>query len=257
MNLHFLAIAYWAIVRKEIKRFTRIWVQTLLPPVITMSLYFVIFGKLIGERIGTMGGAPYITFVIPGLIMMAVINNSFSNVVSSFYSAKFNRSIEELQVSPVPSHIIILGYATGGMLRGLLIGCLVTTLSVFFTHFSVHHWGIMIAVILLAALFFSLMGFINAVFANSFDDINIVPTFILTPLTYLGGVFYSITLLPEFGQLLSKFNPILYLVNAFRYGLVGISDVDIHYALLGLGVSVVALYGVCWYLLEKSEKLRQ
>ena len=257
MTIQQLWVAYATLVRKEVKRFTRIWVQTLLPPVITMSLYFIIFGKLIGERIGTMGGTPYIAFVIPGLVMMAVINNSFANVVSSFFSAKFNRSIEELQVSPTPSSIIIAGYVTGGALRGLIIGGIVTALSFAFTGVHIHHIGITLLVIILAAMFFSLAGFINVVFANSFDDINIVPTFILTALTYLGGVFYSIDMLPAFGQVLSQFNPILYLVNSFRYGLLGVSDVNITYALLGLSLSVIALYAVCWFLLEKSHRLRQ
>ncbi|WP_053979229.1 ABC transporter permease [Marinagarivorans algicola] len=257
MNIQQLWVAYATLVRKEIKRFTRIWVQTLLPPVITMSLYFIIFGKLIGERIGEMSGTPYITFVVPGLVMMAVINNSYSNVVSSFFSAKFNRSIEELQVSPTPSSIIIAGYISGGALRGLLIGIIVTTVSFFFTSVAIHNVFITLVVIVLAAVLFSLAGFINAVFANSFDDISIIPTFVLTPLTYLGGVFYSIDMLPTFGQILSQFNPILYLVNSFRYGILGISDINIGAAITGLCLMVVALYGVCWYLLEKTHKLKQ
>lgn len=257
MNIQQLWVAYATLVRKETKRFTRIWVQTLLPPVITMSLYFIIFGKLIGERIGEMSGTPYITFVVPGLVMMAVINNSYSNVVSSFFSAKFNRSIEELQVSPTPSSIIIAGYVSGGALRGLLIGIIVTTVSFFFTSVAIHNIFITFTVIILAAVLFSLAGFINAVFANSFDDISIIPTFVLTPLTYLGGVFYSIDMLPEFGQILSQFNPILYLVNSFRYGILGISDINIGAAIFGLCLMVITLYGICWYLLEKSQKLRQ
>jgi ABC-2 type transport system permease protein len=257
MNSQQTWIAFATIVRKEVKRFTRIWVQTLLPPVITMSLYFIIFGKLIGDRIGEMSGTPYIAFVIPGLVMMAVINNSYSNVVSSFFSAKFNHSIEELQVSPTPSSVIIAGYVMGGALRGLTIGILVTAVSFLFTSVSVHNFFITFMVIILAAIFFSLAGFINATFANSFDDINIIPTFVLTPLTYFGGVFYSIDLLPHFGQVLSHFNPILYLVNSFRYGMLGISDINITAALFGLTISVLFLYGVCWYLLEVRHKLRQ
>lgn len=257
MKKHAIWIAYTTLVRKEVKRFTRIWVQTLLPPVITMSLYFLIFGKLIGERIGEMSGTPYIAFVVPGLVMMAVINNSFANVVSSFFSAKFNRSIEELQVSPTPSSIIIAGYVTGGALRGLLIGLIVTGVAFFFTNFKIYSPLITITVIILAAILFALAGLINATFANSFDDINIIPTFILTPLTYLGGVFYSIDMLPAFGQVLSQFNPILYLVNSFRYGLLGISDIHIGAALVGLVVAVVILYSICWLLMEKSQRLRQ
>ncbi|HEY7773504.1 MAG TPA: ABC transporter permease [Marinagarivorans sp.] len=257
MNAQQTWVAFATLVRKEVKRFTRIWVQTLLPPVITMSLYFIIFGKLIGERIGEMSGTPYIAFVVPGLVMMAVINNSYSNVVSSFFSAKFNRSIEELQVSPIPSSIIIAGYVAGGALRGLIIGLLVTALSFAFTSISIYNVAITLTVIMLAAILFALAGFINATFANSFDDINIIPTFVLTPLTYLGGVFYSIDMLPAFGQVLSQFNPILYLVNSFRYGMLGISDINIGVALMGMTLTVIALYGICWYLLEKSQRLRQ
>lgn len=257
MNAQQTWVAFATLVRKEVKRFTRIWVQTLLPPVITMSLYFIIFGKLIGERIGEMSGTPYIAFVVPGLVMMAVINNSYSNVVSSFFSAKFNRSIEELQVSPIPSSVIIAGYVAGGALRGLIIGLLVTALSFAFTSIAIHSIAITLTVIMLAAILFALAGFINATFANSFDDINIIPTFVLTPLTYLGGVFYSIDMLPEFGQVLSQFNPILYLVNSFRYGMLGISDINISAALTGLALTVVVLFCVCWYLLEKSQRLRQ
>lgn len=257
MNTQEIWVAFATIVRKEIKRFTRIWVQTLLPPVITMSLYFIIFGKLIGERIGEMSGTPYIAFVVPGLVMMAVINNSYSNVVSSFFSAKFNRSIEELQVSPTPSSVIIAGYVTGGALRGLIIGLIVTALSFLFTSMAIHSFFITLLVIILAAILFSLAGFINATFANSFDDISIIPTFVLTPLTYLGGVFYSIDMLPKFGQVLSQFNPIFYLVNSFRYGMLGISDINIAASLVGLIISVVILYIICWLLLEKSQRLRQ
>ncbi|BCD98263.1 ABC transporter permease [Marinagarivorans cellulosilyticus] len=257
MNAQQTWVAFVTLVRKEVKRFTRIWVQTLLPPVITMSLYFIIFGKLIGERIGEMSGTPYIAFVVPGLVMMAVINNSYANVVSSFFSAKLNRSIEELQVSPTPSSVIIAGYVAGGALRGLIIGLLVTALSFFFTDIHLHSIAITLSVIVLAAILFALAGFINATFANSFDDINIIPTFILTPLTYLGGVFYSIDMLPTFGQVLSQFNPILYLVNSFRYGMLGISDINIAAALSGLIFTVIILYAACWYLLEKSQRLRQ
>lgn len=257
MNSQQLWVAYTTLVRKEVKRFTRIWVQTLLPPVITMSLYFIIFGKLIGERIGDMSGIPYIDFVVPGLVMMAVINNSYSNVVSSFFSAKFNSSIEELQVSPTPTSIIIAGYITGGALRGLLIGIIVTSVSFFFTSVAIHNLFITFIVVILASVLFSLAGFINAIFANSFDDISIIPTFVLTPLTYLGGVFYSIDMLPAFGQVLSQFNPVLYLVNSFRYGILGISDINIGAAIFGLCLSVAALYFICWYLLEKSHRLRK
>ena len=249
-------VAFTTILRKEVIRFTRIWVQTLVPPVITMVLYFIIFGQLIGSRIGQMGGFDYMSFVVPGLIMMAVINNSYSNVVSSFYSAKFTKCIEEIQVSPTPNYIIIAGYVCGGSLRGLSVGIIVTVISLLFTQLHIHNLGITLGVIFLASILFSLAGMINAIFANSFDDISIIPTFVLTPLTYLGGVFYSISLLPEFWQIASKLNPVLYMVNAFRYGILGVSDVDITAAILGIVGFLVVLFMYCLYLLEKGERLR-
>lgn len=249
-------VALSTIVRKEVTRFLRIWVQTLIPPVITMGLYFVIFGHLIGSRIGQMGGFDYMSFVVPGLVMMAVINNSYSNVVSSFFSTKFHRSIEELLVSPTPSYIILWGYVLGGVLRGLIIGAIVTVVSTAFAKFALEHLFITILVILLSSVLFAMAGLVNAIFANSFDDISIIPTFILTPLTYFGGVFYSIELLPEFWQTVSQFNPILYMVNAFRYGFLGVSDVNIELALGGIASFVVILHSLAWYLLAKSKKLR-
>ena len=256
MNPHEQWIAFSTIVAKEIRRFMRIWVQTLVPPVITMSLYFVIFGQLIGARIGTMGGFTYMEFVVPGLIMMSVLTNSYSNVVSSFYSAKFQRSIEELLVSPTPNYIILLGYTIGGVSRGLAIGLIVTLVSMFFTRMQIHNLPVMLLVVFMTSVLFSLMGFVNAVYAKSFDDISIIPTFVLTPLTYLGGVFYSISLLPEFWQGVSKLNPVLYMVNAFRYGILGISDIDIRFAFVGLGLFIVALFVFCLYLLNNGKRLR-
>lgn len=199
-------VALNTIVYREVRRFTRIWPQTLLPPAITMVLYFVIFGNLIGRQIGDMGGFTYMEYIVPGLIMMSVITNSYGNVVSSFFGSKFQRSIEELMVSPVSPHTILVGYTLGGVLRGLAVGVIVTLLSLFFTDLQVHHLGVTIVVVLLTATIFSLLGFINAVFARNFDDISIIPTFVLTPLTYLGGVFYSITLLPPFWQTVSMAN---------------------------------------------------
>ncbi len=249
-------IAFLTILRKEIKRFTRIWVQTLLPPVITMALYFVIFGKLIGGRIGDMGGFSYIQFVAPGLIMMAVLTNAYSNVVSSFFSAKFQRSIEEVLVSPTPNYIILLGYTMGGVARGLCVGILVTIMSLMFTDLHIHSWLITLVIVLLTSMLFSLAGFINAVYANTFDDVSIVPTFILTPLTYFGGVFYSITMLPEVWQHISRLNPILHIVNAFRYGLLGVSDINIGHAILGLTLSVTILFVISLHLLKTGKRLR-
>ena len=249
-------IAFITILRKEVRRFTRIWVQTLLPPAITMALYFVIFGTLIGSRIGTMGGFSYMEFVVPGLIMMSVLTNSYSNVVSSFYGAKFQGSVDEVLVSPTPNYVILLGYVLGGVIRGLIVGTIVTLLSLFFTDLQVHSLAITVAIVVLTAMVFALAGFINAVYANSFDDISIVPTFILTPLTYLGGVFYSISLLPEFWQGVSQLNPVLYMVNVFRYGMLGVSDVDVGYAFAGVIVCILALFAYSLYLLESGKRLR-
>jgi len=256
MNAHQQWIAYTTIVRKEVRRFTRIWIQTLLPPVITMALYFVIFGRLIGSRIGDMGGHSYMAFVVPGLIMMSVINNAYANVVSSFFSAKLNKSIEELQVSPTPNYIILAGYVTGGALRGLAVGAIVTLVSLFFTHLHIHNIWLTVSVIVLTAVLFSIAGMINAIFANSFDDVAIVPTFVITPMTYLGGVFYSIHLLSDFWQGVSQLNPILYMVNAFRFGILGVSDVNVGVAFIGILAFVFGALLYCLYLLEFGKKLR-
>lgn len=249
-------IAFLTILRKEIKRFTRIWIQTLLPPAITMILYFVIFGKLIGSRIGDMGGFSYIEFVAPGLIMMAVITNAYANVSSSFFSAKFQRSIEELLVSPTPNYVILLGYVMGGVARGVAVGLIVTAMSLFFTSLHIHHWFMILFIVFMTSVVFSLAGFINAIYANTFDDVSIIPTFVLTPLTYFGGVFYSINLLPEFWQQVSILNPILHMVNAFRYGMLGISDLHIGMALVGLTALVMILFAVALHLLKTGKRLR-
>lgn len=248
--------AFLTIFRREIRRFMRIWVQTLIPPVITMVLYFLIFGSLIGSRIGDMGGFDYMAFVVPGLIMMSVINNSYSNVVSSFYSAKFTKSVEELLVSPVPNYVILLGFVLGGALRGLLVGAIVTVISLFFTDLHIHNVWVTVGVIFLTALLFAIAGLINAIYANSFDDISIIPTFVLTPLTYLGGVFYSIDLLPEFWQGASQLNPVLYMVNAFRYGFLGVSDVNVTGAFVGIFVFLGVFFAYAMYMLENGKKLR-
>ncbi|NNJ72015.1 MAG: ABC transporter permease [Enterobacterales bacterium] len=249
-------VAFKSILHKEISRYTRIWVQTLLPPAITMTLYFVIFGNLIGSRIGTMGGYTYMEYIVPGLIMMSVITNSYSNVVSSFFSAKFQRSIEEMMVAPVPNAVILSGYVIGGVSRGMLTGIIVTTVSTFFVDIQINNIFIVFGVVIMTSIMFALAGFVNAVFAKSFDDISIVPTFILTPMTYLGGVFYSIALLPEFWQKASMINPILYMVNAFRYGFLGTSDIDITVAISLIAVFIVILASVAMYLLNKGIGLR-
>jgi ABC-2 type transport system permease protein len=249
-------IAFNTILIKEIRRFTRIWIQTLLPPAITMALYFVIFGHLIGSQIGEMSGFSYSEFVAPGLIMMAVITNAYANVSSSFFSAKFQRSIDEVLVSPTPNYIIVLGYVMGGVVRGLAVGLIVTLLALIFTKLSISHGFITFSVIFLTASLFSLAGFINAVYAKSFDDISIVPTFVLTPLTYLGGVFYSINLLPDFWQAVSLANPILHMVNAFRFGILGVTDTSLMIAFVSLFAGVGILFWVSLIVVEKAKGLR-
>jgi len=226
MNLQTNITAYKTILVKEVLRFTRIWLQTIFPPAVMMSLYFIIFGKLIGSQIGDIDGYSYMEYIVPGLILMSVITNSYSNVVSSFYSTKFHRHIEELLVSPISNFTILAGYVSGGVARGITVGICVTIVSMFFTDLQIAHPFIMLFVVVLTAILFSIAGFINAIFAKSFDDISIVPTFVLTPLTYLGGVFYSISMLPEFWQKVSYFNPVMYMVNVFRYGILGVTDAN-------------------------------
>ncbi|MFN9585620.1 MAG: ABC transporter permease [Pseudomonadaceae bacterium] len=259
LNSEFAAnlVAQRTIAHREIRRFVRIWPQTLLPPAITMVLYFVIFGNLIGRQIGDMGGFSYMEYIVPGLIMMSVITNSYGNVVSSFFGSKFQRNVEELLVSPVSPHTILIGFVVGGVLRGLAVGFIVTLLSLFFTHLQVHHLGVTVLVVLLTATIFSLGGFVNAVYARNFDDISIIPTFVLTPLTYLGGVFYSITLLPPFWQTVSLGNPILHMVNAFRYGILGVSDIRIGVAVGFMLLATAALYALCIRLLVSGRGMRQ
>ena len=248
--------AFKTIVIREVKRFMRIWVQTLVPPAITIALYFVIFGNLIGSRIGEMGGYDYMQFVVPGLIMMAIIQNSYGNVVSSFFGTKFQRNIEEMLVSPVSEYTILCGFVVGGMARGFVVGAIVTVLSLFFTRLSVESWAITISMVVLTSIVFSLAGFINAVFAESFDDIAIIPTFVLTPLIYLGGVFYSVDLLPDFWAKVSLLNPVLYMVNGFRHGILGVSDVSVQVSFAMLFVFVVAGFTFSMYLLKRAERLR-
>jgi ABC-2 type transport system permease protein len=257
MNVKLNLVAMHTIVRKEMIRVLRIWVQTIVPPAITMTLYFIIFGNLIGRRIGTMDGFDYMQYIAPGLIMMSVITNSYGNVVSSFFGAKFGRHIEEMIVSPMSNATIIIGHVVGGVLRGLLVGLLVTVVALFFTRLEVQHPLVTISIVLLSSTVFALAGLINAIFARKFDDISIVPTFVLTPLTYLGGVFYSISLLPEFWQNVSRANPILYMVNAFRYGILGTSDIGIGTAYAILFVFVIGLFTVCLTLLNRGVGIRE
>ncbi len=249
-------IAFETILIKEVRRFSRIWVQTLVPPAITIGLYFLIFGNLIGPRIGNMGEHSYIEFIVPGLIMMAVIQNSYANVVSSLFSQKFQRSIEELLVSPIPNYIILAGFIAGGVTRGLAVGMIVLFMSFIFTDFEINSLFITVLIIFLTSLIFSLAGFINALYANNFDDISIVPTFVLTPLIYLGGVFYSVDLLPEIGKSLSSLNPIFYMVNAFRFGILGTSDSNIYWSIGMLFALCTVLSASCIILLRRGTGLR-
>lgn len=227
---------------KEYLRFIRIWIQTILPPAISVALYFIIFGELIGSQIDDIDGYKYIDYIVPGLILMSVITNAYANVVSSFFSAKFHHSVEEMLVSPLPNYIILLGVVSGGLARGVVVGIAVTLVAMFFTDIQIHSYSVTIAVYILTSILFSLAGFINAAYAKSFDDITIIPTFVLTPLTYLGGIFYSIKMLPEFWQDVSLVNPILYMINAFRYGLLGITDIDLTAAFVIIFAFIFALF---------------
>lgn len=250
-------VGFKTIVMREFGRIIRIWGQTLVPPGVTATLYFIIFGSLIGSRIGQMGGYDYMQYIAPGLIMMSVITNSYGNVVSSFFGARFGKHVEELLVSPLPNWLIVLGYVTGGVVRGLLVGAVVTAVALFFTHLHVHHVPVIVAAVLLTSIVFSLGGFINAVFAKNFDHISWFPTFILTPLTYLGGVFYSISLLPGWAQTVSHLNPILYMVNGFRYGFLGVSDVDVVVAFAIMVGFAVALFTVAVVLMYRGIGIRE
>lgn len=249
-------IAFKTLVIKEVLRFARIWVQTVLPAMITTALYFIIFGQLIGGQLGDMEGVSYMDFIVPGLILMAVITNSYGNVVSSFYQAKYHHHIEEILVSPTPNAIIIAGYVAGGVLRGLAVGLAVWLISLIFTRLQVHNLWVILSIATLTATLFSLAGLINAIYAKSFDDITIIPNFVLTPLTYLGGVFYSITLLPAIWQNVSLLNPILYMINGFRYGFLGISDIGLFLSYGLIGVFILLLYGFSLYLLRTGKGLR-
>ena len=257
MNFAVNWVGLKTLVRKEVIRVARIWIQTIVPPAITMTLYFIIFGNLIGKRIGVMDGFDYMQFIAPGLIMMSVITNSYGNVVSSFFGAKYGKHIEEMLVSPMSNATIIIGHVAGGVIRGLMVGALVTMIALGFTRLTIEHPLVTFSMVVLASIVFALLGFVNAVFAKKFDDISIIPTFVLTPLTYLGGVFYSITLLPEFWQKVSLGNPILYMVNAFRYGILGVSDIGIGYAYLIVGIFVIGLFALNLTLLNRGVGIRE
>lgn len=242
MNFSQQMTALKTIATKEFLRFTRIWIQTILPPAITIGLYFIIFGEIIGSQIGDIDGFRYMDYIVPGLILMAVITNAYANVVSSFFSAKFHHSIEEMLVSPLPNYIILLGFVSGGMARGIIVGIIATIVSLFFSDLHIHSYSVTFAVFILTSVLFALAGFINAAYARSFDDITIIPTFVLTPLIYLGGVFYSIKMLPEIWQNISLVNPILYMVNAFHYGILGVSDINVSTAFIIIIAFIIVLF---------------
>lgn len=251
-----ISVALNTILSKEITRFMRIWTQTLLPPAMTMTLYFIIFGKLIGSQINPISGFSYMQYIVPGLVMMSMMTNAYANTSSSFFGAKFSKSIEEILVAPVPNYIILFGFVLGGMIRGLIIGLLVTCISLFFTHLYIHHLGVVMMMSILSCMLFSLGGFINGIYAKTFDDISFIPTFVLTPLTYLGGVFYSIDQLPPLWKNISYLNPILNIVDTFRYGILGISDVNVYFGFGMVVFFVVALLIWSIVLLNRGTGLR-
>ena len=242
MNFSQQMIALKTITIKEFLRFIRIWIQTVLPPAITIALYFIIFGEIIGRQIQDINGYKYMDYIVPGLILMAVITNSYANVVSSFFSAKFHHSVEEMLVSPLPNYIILLGFVSGGLARGIIVGLVATAVSMFFSDIQIHSYAVSFSVFILTSILFALAGFINAAYARSFDDITIIPTFVLTPMIYLGGVFYSIKMLPDFWQTISLANPILYMVNAFHYGILGVSDIDVTTAFIIIIAFIIVLF---------------
>lgn len=256
MNFRQQMVALRTIAIKEYLRFIRIWIQTVVPPAITVALYFIIFGELIGSQIGDIDGYSYMDYIVPGLILMSVISNAYANVVSSFFSAKFHHSVEEMLVSPLPNSIILLGFVAGGLARGIVVGIAVTLVAMFFSDLQIHSYPVTITVFILTSILFALAGFINAVYARSFDDITIIPTFILTPLTYLGGIFYSIKMLPEFWQDVSLANPILYMINAFRYGFLGVSDIHLATAFAIISGFIAVLFGYSLWLLKRGIGIR-
>lgn len=250
-------IAFNTLTRKEISRFMRIWLQTILPPAITMSLYFIIFGRLIGPRIGTVEGVSYMSYITPGLIMMSIVTNAYSNVSSSFFSMKFQRSIEELLIAPIPNYMIVLGYVCGGVVRGIVVGFVVALVSLFFTHITVFNYFFTFFAALLSAILFSLGGLLNGIFARKFDDVSIIPAFVITPLVYLGGVFYSMQMLPLFWQKVSLLNPLVYVIHVFRYGMLGVSDINNEFAFAMIGVFIVILFALNLYLLKRGTGIRE
>ena len=256
-SVEYISVALYTLMRKEVTRFIRIWTQTLIPPVITTCLYFLIFGNLIGPRIGPMQGHTYIDFIVPGLVMMSIITGAYTNVASSFFSSKFQRFIEEIMVSPVPNYVILIGYLTGGICRGIVVGGIVLVVSSLFANVNIVSHVITIAIFILTALVFSLGGMLNGMFARKFDDVSIIPNFVLTPLIYLGGVFYSVQMLPQFWQTVSLANPLLYVINVARYAFLGSSDVGIWVSFTVIGLSIAILFTICMVLLERGYGMRE
>lgn len=256
MNTQQLFIAYMTIVRKEVTRFLRIWPQTFLPSVITTVLYFLIFGTFIGSQIQSIGEVSYMAFIVPGLVMMAIVNGSFQNIAFSFFQLKFMKTIEEILVSPMPAWTVVLGYVTGALLRGLVIGGLVFASAYIFEFIPVKHPFLAILIASVTAILFALAGLVNAIYAKGFDGINIIPTFVITPLTYLGGVFYSLSLLPHVWQVISHFNPVLYMVSAFRYSILGFSDIAFGTSLAVLFGCIIFMFSWVLYLFKTGRGLK-
>lgn len=250
------AVSLYTILRKEVIRVFRIWPQTLLPSPVTMALYLLVFGQFLGSQLRTIGSVSYLDYIVPGLIMMSVITNSYTNVVSSFFSSKFHRSVDELLVSPTPNSVIILGYVFGGMARALVVGLLVTLVSLFFTRLQFFNPTCALFFLLMTSFVFALGGMINGILARSFDDVSIIPTFVIAPLTYLGGVFYSISVLPPFWQMVSRANPIFHMVNGVRYGFLGLSDVGVAWGMTVLAICAILLFAANLYLLKKGVGLK-
>ena len=246
-----LWIAYKTITIKEILRFVRIWIQTILPPMIVAFLYLLIFGFVVGSRVGQMAGQDYVHYLVPGVILMSAIMHAYSNTVSSFYLTKFNRSIEEILVSPIPDWLIIAGFVTGGIVRGIAVGLAVFMVAWLVVGFALPNLVIFSLILLLTTTLFSIAGFINAIFAKSFDDITIVPNFILMPLTYLGGMFYDVRILPEFWQNVTQINPIFYMIDGFKVAFFGSASIPIIVSIAILLAMIIALFLLAVFLMQR------
>jgi ABC-2 type transport system permease protein len=257
MKFKLALVAFNTIVIRESKRTFRVWRQSFLPSIITSILYFVIFGRVIGHRVGPMNGVPYLQFIAPGLIMMQIVTSAYSSGVSAFFIAKFQRQIQELLVSPMPAYVILFGFIVSAVIRGVLVGVIITIIALFFTHLRIYSWPVMLFVVFFSSFLFAIAGLVNAVYAKNFDDITIIPTFVLAPLTYLGGVFYSIHLLPPFWQIISLVNPITYMINAFRYGILDMADTSVAVAFAIIFFLIIILFVFANYLISSGKGLRE